>query len=242
MATRYNYTGQLVTNGLVLNLDAAKVDSYPGTGTTWRDLSVNNNNGTLTNGPTFSGIGKQASIVFDGVDDFIEFGDILDLGINSMTVNQWLYFSNNNTTQITLSKALAGGQNYRFATGLLDTGKLYAFIQGNGGVDITPYGSTTIPANTWVMATYVFDRTSSIKVYYNSVQETLTGGATISQWNGLDFQSPNPFRLATYTAANNTGIVALMNGRIASTQVYFRALSQAEITQNYNALRGRYGI
>jgi hypothetical protein len=70
MATRYNYTGGIVTDGLVLNLDAAKVDSYPGTGTTWRDLSGNNNNGTLTNGPTFSGIGKQAAIVFDGVDDY----------------------------------------------------------------------------------------------------------------------------------------------------------------------------
>jgi hypothetical protein len=71
MATRYNYTGQLVTDGLVLNLDAAKLDSYPGSGTTWRDISGNNNNGTLTNGPTFSGIGKQAAIVFDGVDDYI---------------------------------------------------------------------------------------------------------------------------------------------------------------------------
>jgi len=71
MATRYNYTGQLVTDGLVLNLDAAKLDSYPGSGTTWRDISGNNNNGTLTNGPTFSGIGKQAAIVFDGTDDYV---------------------------------------------------------------------------------------------------------------------------------------------------------------------------
>ena len=180
MAVQYSF-GKIVTDGLVLALDAADRNSYVSGSTTWRDVSGNNNSGSLVNGPTFSS-GNGGSIVFDGVDDFIEFGDILDLGINSMTVNQWLYFSNNNTTQITLSKALAAAQNYRFATGLLDTGKLYVFIQGNGGVDITPYGSTTIPANTWVMATYVFDRTSSIKVYYNSVQETLTGGATISQW------------------------------------------------------------
>jgi hypothetical protein len=92
------------------------------------------------------------------------------------------------------------------------------------------------------MATYVFNRTSTIKMYYNSVEETLTGTATISQWNGLDFQSPNPFRLATYTTGNNTGTVALMNGRIASTQVYFRALSSQEILQNYNATRNRFAL
>jgi hypothetical protein len=61
MATNYNYFGGIVTNGLVLDLDAAKLASYPGTGTAWYDISGNNNNGTLTNGPTFSGIGKQAS-------------------------------------------------------------------------------------------------------------------------------------------------------------------------------------
>jgi hypothetical protein len=231
----------IVKDGLVLWLDANDKTSYPGTGTTWRDLSRTASTGSLTNGPTFNS-GSGGSIVFDGVDDYVEFGDILDLGINSMTVNQWLYFSNNNTVQITLSKALAGGQNFRFATGLLDTGKLYAFIQGDGGADITPYGSTTIPPNTWVMATYVFNRTSTIKMYYNSVEETLTGTATISQWNGLDFQSPNPFRLATYTTGNNTGTVALMNGRIASTQVYFRALSSQEILQNYNATRNRFAL
>jgi hypothetical protein len=89
MATRYNYTGGIVTNGLVLNLDAAKTDSYPGTGTTWRDISGNNNNGTLTNGPTFSGIGKQASIVFDGVDDYAFFNTDLR-SLTSITINVWL--------------------------------------------------------------------------------------------------------------------------------------------------------
>jgi hypothetical protein len=232
----------IVTDGLVLNLDAGNPYSYlsGSSGTTWTNtVAVSSSiSGTLVNGTTYS----NGAMVFDGVDDFVEFGDVFDLGTNNLTVNQWLYFANNNTNQVTLSKALAGGQAYRFATALSNTGKLYAFMQGNGGPDIVPNGSTTIPANTWIMATFVFNRASSIVLYYNGVQESLTGDATISQWNGLNFQSPNPFRLATYTADNNTGVVSLMNGRIASTQVYFRALTQAEITQNFNALRGRYGI
>jgi hypothetical protein len=237
----FNYSPKIVTDGLVLCLDAANTKSYVNGSTAWRDLSRGGNNGTLINGPTFNS-NNGGSIVFDGVNDYIEFGNVLNLGTNSMTVNQWLYFSNNNTTQITLSKALAGNQAYRFSTGLLNTGKLYTFIQGNGGADILPNGLTTITANTWVMATYIFDRTSSIKIYYNSVEETLTGAATISQWNGLNFQSINPFRIGTYTTANNIGIVVPMSGRIGLTQVYFKALSAQEILQNYNATKGRFGL
>jgi hypothetical protein len=207
---------------------------------TWKDLSNNGNNGTLTNGPLF-GEENIGILLFDGVDDYIEFGDVLDLGTNSLTVNHWINLSVANTSQVFLSKALAGGQNFRFATAI-EGSKLYAFMQGDGGSDIIPYGSTVITANTWFMATYVFDRTSSIKIYYNGVQETLTGTATISQWNGSNFQSINPFRVGTYTSADNIGTTALTNGKIGITQVYFRALTPAEILQNYNALKGRFGI
>jgi hypothetical protein len=143
-----------------------------------------------------------------------------------------------------MSKALAGVQNYRFATAIgyptATNGRLYCFMQGNSGADIVPYGSTVVPLNTWFMATYVFDRTSTIKIYYNGIVETLTGSATISQWNGLNFQSINPFRIGTYTASNNTGIVAPMSGKMGLTQMYFRALSATEVLQNYNATKGRY--
>ena len=71
MAGRIAYYGGIVTNGLVLDLDAAKRDSYPGSGTTWNDISGNVNKGTLTNGPTFD-TGSGGSLVFDGVDDYVE--------------------------------------------------------------------------------------------------------------------------------------------------------------------------
>jgi len=233
---------QIVTNGLVMYLDAADRTSYPGYGTTWRTLS-GVNNGTLTNGPTYNNA-NGGSLVFDGVDDFVEFGDVLDLGTNSLTINHWLNI-NTYSVQIFMSKALAAAQNYRFATGMGSpiTNRLYVFMQGNNpGADITPYGSTVLPLNTWFMATYVFDRSSSIKIYYNGIQETLTGDATISQWNGLDFQSINPFRLATYTTSNNTGVIAPMSGKMAITQMYFRTLSSQEILQNFNAQRQRFNI
>ena len=66
-----SYSPLIVTDGLVMYLDAANPKSYPGTGTTWTDISRNNNNGTLTNGPTFSSA-NLGSIVFDGSNDAIQ--------------------------------------------------------------------------------------------------------------------------------------------------------------------------
>lgn len=245
MSTITGGQGNIVTNGLVLWLDAANPRSYepPYNNAIWRDLS-GNNNGSLTNGPTYNST-NGGSIVFDGVDDFIECGDVLDLGTNSLTVNQWVKLNTVSVVQTFLSKALAGPQAYRFSTGIFyqaPINRLFAFMYGNSGNDVVPYGSTVLTANTWFMATFVFDRTSSIKIYYNGVLETLTGTATISQWNGLNFQSINPFRVGTYTSANNTSTLNPTNGNIAITQVYHRVLSQAEILQNFNATRARFGV
>jgi hypothetical protein len=236
----------IVKDGLVLYVDAGSPNSYPliNSRTTWKDISGNGTNGTLTNGPTFNS-SNGGSIVFDGVDDFIEFGDVLDLGTNSLTVNQWVKLNTVSVVQTFLSKALAAAGAYRFSTGIFyaaPINRLFAFMYGNSGSDVVPYGSTVLTVNTWFMATYVFDRSSSIKIYYNGVQETLTGTATISQWTGLNFQSVNPFRIGSYTTSNNTGVLNPMNGNIAITQVYHRVLTQEEITQNFNATRSRFGV
>lgn len=232
----------IVTDGLVLYLDAANTKSYISGSTIWNDVSRSQNNGTLVNGPTFNSE-NGGSIVFDGTNDYVNFGDVLDLGTNSLTVNQWVRLSSI-SNQSFLSKALAGAQNYRYSvgTGGPSNSRLSAFMQGNGGTDRAPYGSTILTTNTWFMATYVFTRSSSISIYYNGVQETLTGSATISQWNGLNFQSINPFRVGSYTAINNSTPSFLTNGRIGITQVYFRALSAQEILQNYNATKSRFGL
>ena len=85
------YSPRIVTSGLVLALDAAERLSYPRTGTTWRDLSGNSNNGTLTNGPTFSA-GNMGSIVFDGVDDYVNIANSTSLQVaDTFTVCAWIY-------------------------------------------------------------------------------------------------------------------------------------------------------
>ena len=219
MATNYNYFGNLVTNGLVLDLDAAKLDSYPGSGTTWRDISGNGNNGTLTNGPTFSGIGKQAAIVFDGVDDIVNCGSGITT-TTTITVNAWVKLNVNNIFQHIVDSA-----NNTWHLAVLNSGNIYFF---DGNVYHTAGG--VLNTNTWYMVTGIKTLTTN-DVYINgTLSNSLSSSTSITTnnvWIGL-WQPPSTGRA--------------LNGRVGSTQIYNRVLSAAEITQNFNALRGRYGI
>ncbi len=236
MATRYNYTGGIVTNGLVLNLDAAKVDSYPGTGTAWRDLSGNNNNGTLTNGPTFSGIGKQAAIVFDGVDDFVDLGNSSNVTtFTSLTINTWmrpttLPVSNNEGRVI-----IRGDDSYRlyWYNDSVAGNKLYFYSFDIGEASLATsvgYLTSNFTTNVWYNITALYNGSQTQLFVNGSLVATSTGkSGTITGTNNMLLGKSN-------------GNEYYLNGSMASIQLYNRALTQTEVTQNFNALRGRYGI
>lgn len=239
-------SSKIVTDGLVLCLDGANPKSYVSGSTIWNDLTYYKNNGTLTNGPTFD-TNNGGYLTFDGTNDYVEFGDILDLGTNSLTINMWLNLNSKTPLPVFLSKAFANVGDYRYAVGLdySGSGRLSAFMIGNTGILTEVYvaGTTDVSLNTWFMCTFVFDRNSDIKIYYNGVLENLTfpqgGNATISQWLGQDFQSNNPFRIGCYTAYDNVTPNYFTNGKIGVSQVYFKALTPSEVSQNYNALKNR---
>jgi hypothetical protein len=237
------YAGpDIVENGLVLHLDAANLRSYPGTGTTWNNLTSSVITGTLVNGPTFSGA-NQGNIIFDGSNDYVELGDVLDLGTNDRTIICWISLNSSfSSTGLLVSKARAAAQNYRFALMVLTNKNLRTFVQGNGGADVETDGDDILLTNTPYMVSSIIKRDSNISMYVNTRLQTLSGSSTISQWNGLDFQSNNPFRVGTYTSADNTTPSFLFNGNIACVSVYDRALTSSEIQQNFNALRGRFNI
>jgi hypothetical protein len=225
MATNYNYFGGIVTNGLVLDLDAAKVASYPGTGTSWYDISGNNNNGTLTNGPTFSGIGKQAAIVFDGTNDFVVASSVKN--IPALNAN----FTVNLFTKPTVA-------TYGNILILADSGynNECQIITNSTTVVVTKFGGTTL----------VSGGTLSLNTWYNIVyiQNNSTGSLYI---NGSQIASDSivPQIAATSNiilGAYNTSGPEPYGGYTAIAQIYNRALSATEVSQNFNALRGRYGI
>jgi len=225
---------RIVTSGLVLSLDAADRNSYVSGSTTWNDLSGNNNNGTLTNGPTFNS-GNGGSIVFDGTNDFVDCGNGTSINItNNVSVNVWFKITAVTTTyQGIIAKRNAGGNtNYgiNFNNSLF---QLYYNTTGTYRVLNVNY-SSYFTTNTWynVFGTLAQNSTSTdAKMYLNS---SLIASSTLLE---------NITTIATnLTIGQSSSTTELFNGSIGNTQIYNRVLSATEILQNYNAQKSRFGL
>jgi hypothetical protein len=219
-------TKGIVQANLVLNLDAGVSTSYPGSGTTWTDLSGVNNNGTLTNGPTFNS-SNGGSIVFDGSNDYVECGTNLVL-TTVMSVCMWAYPSSSwPAYAIFIDKSISGGspqyrlQRYAGSTSL-------EFFDGS---NIVVGG--TITTDQWNFISCSITG-GTVKLYINGV--SVVQGSAVSPLP----TTSNPTYLGAYSGGG--GVVPLYTGRISTCSVYNRALTDAEIQQNFNALRGRFGV
>jgi hypothetical protein len=249
-----NVAPNTVTDGLVLYLDAANTKSYPSSGTTWFDLSTNNTSGNLINGLAFN-TGSSGYMVFDGVDDKV------GLGNYNQNNNSIFYSSSLNefTLEIAFSVdgiasnpgSLSPGAQSLYRVDAWTKSELQ-YINASGSLNFiigydTPAdlltGSLPIVTGSWYYGTLVFKKTQRQEIYLNgslyaSRTPTITGsygGAANSQNTAdqaafnLGMGHPSPY--STY-----------FKGKIGFYRWYNRALSAAEITQNYNALKGRYGL
>jgi hypothetical protein len=232
MSTRYNFFGGLVTDSLILNLDAAKLQSYPGTGTNWINL-INNSisGGTLINGPTLTGSGKNLAITFDGTNDYAVSSNS-GLNLTELTICAWVNFNSiSNSLYPTITNKETSNLNRNWWLGLLTDGK-FTFGRSVSGVDSLVQSTITPNLNQWYFVCCTNDLLPTFKIYINgNLNNTNVLSGTLST-NG------NQNWIGTYAG----GGTYPMEGKISNVQIYNRALSQAEITQNFNALRGRYGI
>jgi hypothetical protein len=210
-----------VTSGLVLELDAGNIKSYPGTGTTWFDKSGNANNGTLINGPTFN-TGSLGSIVFDGVDDYSSLGTIPQIapGTGDFTFEFWINPTNWSNLYMPLFTTTT--------TNGLWIGKVesnFALRTYNVADDLQ---YATFPTtNTW---TNIIIRRSgtTANIYYNT-SSVVSGTVTRNYVQGI-------------SEIARDGTTNVFNGKIANIKYYNRALSADEVLQNYNATKGRFGL
>lgn len=215
----------IVTDGLVLCLDAGTLMSYLRSGTTWRDISGNGNNGTLTNGPTFDS-GNGGSIVFDGTNDFVQCTGSLTL--TAATFVTWI-LRNGNQGQydgIFFSRGTnVTGMNF-FSSNQL------GYHWNNNANTYNWSSGLTIPNLTWCMIAVSVTSTAATAYLCQS------GGITTAT-NTVNHISSvlNDIKLAQDDAGGR-----FFNGNIAIAQIYNRALSSTEITQNFNATKGRYGL
>jgi hypothetical protein len=212
----------IVTNGLVLNLDAGFLPSYPTTGDAWYDLSLNPTEGGLVNTPTFDS-GNGGSIVFDGSNDYVFVNLSSDILSNTTyTKTAWFYvtsFLNNN------NNIISGGNAAQHAFWLAGTDKLRA---GHNGLWSTVVSTTTLALNTWYFGAVSFSTTDGWKLYVNGIQESTSANTTTFSGNG-------GVLIGAYNLGQN-----VFNGRISLAQIYNRVLSASEILQNYNATKDRY--
>jgi len=230
MAGRIAYYGGIVTNGLVLALDAAKKDSYPGSGTVWRDISGNGNNGTLTNGPTFNS-NNGVSIVFDGVNDYVNLGNPSTLSLStSITLSTWINSTTLFNTQNFPPFIIKGVNVSYMLFGNSSTNQVRIRIGGNIASNVVD-SVATISAGVWYNVVGTYDG-NDMKIYINGTldnQKVRVG--TIPTGSDNIFMGFNP-----------SGESIRYNGRISNTSIYNRALSATEVLQNYNATKGRYGL
>ena len=223
MATQYAF-GKIITDGLVLALNAADKNSYPDSGTTWRDVSGNNNNGTLTNGPTFSSA-NGGIIVFDGADDNCTITNSIP-SLSNFTIEFFL-----NTAVIDGTQNIFLDQNTSLRYEITTTNKFNIHL-GNGSswLFTTDSSNTVVVANTWYHTAWTWNGSSSI-IYVNGLLDASythtpgssgTGNIVLAQWS--------------------SGAGYAWSGKIASTKIYNKALSAIEILQNYNAQKSRFGL
>jgi hypothetical protein len=236
MATRYSPA--IVTSGLVLCLDAANKVSYPGTGTTWYDLSGNANTGTLTNGPTFSG-GNGGSIVFDGVDDYINVSNPASLnpGSNSFTIDAWVYQKDDGYNGIVDARG-TNLHGFLWILNYTSAGFVSFFLNTTNDVDQNVYVSTVATFTdvlAWMNISVVINRdTNNITFYKNGIQQgtsvTITSGGSVNPGSGYLY----------YIGSDLGGPDANIN--LSTIKQYNRTLSAQEVLQNYNATKSRFGL
>jgi hypothetical protein len=210
----------IITNGLIVNLDASNPASYTGSGTTWTDLSGNGNNGTLYNGTTYNS-SNGGTLVFDGVNDYIK----IPTGLSS-----------SNTLSVWFKQSASRG------TGLLETGATGAPL-GNG----SPYIFVGLGAN--YIRTYnepygySANSTYSPTNWYN-ITITGSGGTRNIYINGVFTTTKNISFAGNYNSVINIGVgyPGYFNGNVPVVHVYNRVLTQAEITNNFESLKGRFGL
>lgn len=253
-------TKGIVQSGLVLNLDAGVSSSYPGFGTTWYDLSGSNNHVTLNNGPTFSST-NSGIITFDGANDY---GEVVTRNTNlefqpnsSFTLCVWIKTTNTPGVGAIIANMFNAGPYPGYDLWFNSNNQIACHLIQTWSADAIkvrieyPYTNFTSKWN-YVCVSYNGSTPLTVESTLDSINFYTDGAlnTTGKLLDGTDGFNANPttityntsqrFRIASRWTSN--AITSGIQGSIPSVMVYNKALTAAEIKQNFNATRNRYGI
>ena len=224
---RYFPEENVVTNGLILNIDPSKPSSYAGSGNTIYDLSGSGNTGSLINGPAFSGL-NGGTIVFDATNDYISMGTASSVKPTQLTLACFFKINTIGAVHVIAGKQGTGSGAASYAL-VVQSGQLHFRISNSSG---TEYNASTAFSNTssYNYAVGTYDG-SNLRLYLNGAS---VGNSSLSI--SIVYSDSYPLLLGYYANSIAT------NMNVGSLKLYDRVLSATEIEQNYNALRGRYNI
>jgi hypothetical protein len=212
----------IVTDGLVLHLDAANRKSYPGSGTVITDLSGNAIIGTLINGPVFNS-GNAGTIAFDGTNDGINVGNISPT--TGLTINVWVFVNGQNSSYGVICSNWNHNNSFFIGTKPSNSSSIIVYMAGAE--------KFTFPGQTlskWMLVT-ITNTGSSTSGYINGVV-TNTASAALAAASGGVTSFGYDINRSNYP----------LKGSITQAQIYNRALTATEVLQNYNATKARYGL
>lgn len=241
------YGPRIVTNGLVLCLDAGNSKSYPGSGTAWNDLA-SNISGSLVNSPIYSSNDK-GYFTFDGVDEYYSVVSGIPARTNTLTNDIWVYPTsltggeNGNSTLIRMpSTVRQDGSSADFIFTIQNIGgplaRINTEIRNLANTGYQPLESSTIiSANKWYNIVQVINTTAgNFRLYVNGV---LIVNRSIDIYTMITSGAIQIAQQGTNTAS---AFARRLTGRVASVKLYGTALSASEVLQNYNATKGRFGL
>ena len=217
-----SYGTAMATSGLVLCLDASNIKSYSGSGTSWYDLSGTKATGNLTNSPTYSST-SPASFTFNGSNTYVDCGNPTAFQLASaVTLEVWC----NPTSSTGLGNLIQKNNNtgYRFR---IDTGNLWVYSAGNSVMS----SGAPCANGVWSHCVATFGP-SGLTAYVNG--NVVASNA--SAYAPSDVASL-PVQIGCFSPGSET-----FNGKISVAKIYNKVLSAVEVQQNFNALRGRFGI
>ena len=220
---------KIVRDGLVLYLDAGDRNSYPGSGTTWKDLSGNGNNGTLTNGPTFNS-GSGGSIVFNGSSQYAQIlADGKSTVFDTQTYTIESIFQITGVENVLWSFDYTSHSNVFYSQHLRESNSYLYFLWNDGST--FRYISAAAPnLNNWAIVSATF-ASGYQAIYFNgSLLISSVRADVITYYNQEVWIGRGNYPSSYFS------------GKIASTKFYNRALTAAEIQQNYNATKGRFNL
>lgn len=211
----------IVDSGLVLELDAGNIKSYQSGSATWFDKSGYANNGTLTNGVGYTS-SFNGSLVFDGVDDYVNLGKPAILDLTTLTLSAWVR-TTTSANQIVIGKSYLSSYYMNIAPNV----KTFSFWTNGSTLPSTTISTLGDPI--WCNIVGTIDSISK-NIYFNGIINSSTAGSVVGIDNNNVYIGNSPVLNAPFV------------GNIANIQIYNRALSADEVLQNYNALKSRFGL